>query len=82
MSYMYQSEKTQNVSEIIVYKLSKQKRFFVDVRPKSLKAQYLLMTFECFAIFSSPKQYSNSYLVIQKRFRLLQFSWTETAIYV
>ena len=37
--------KTQNVSEIIVYNLSQQKRFFVDVTLKSSMAHYSLMTF-------------------------------------
>ena len=38
----YQSEKTQKVSEIIVYNPSQQKRFFVDVTLKSSIAHYKL----------------------------------------
>ena len=33
-SYQSKKKKTQNVSEIIVYNLSQQKRFFVDVTLK------------------------------------------------
>ena len=41
-------EKTQNVSEIIAYNLSQQKRFFVDVTLKSSMAHYRSMTFVVF----------------------------------
>ena len=57
--------KTQNVSEIIVYNLSQQKRFFVDVTLKSSMAYYKLMTFGYFATFSPSKRHPNSYLVAQ-----------------
>ena len=46
-------KKTQNVSEIIVYSLYQQKRFFVDVALKSSMAYYRLMTVGYFAKFSS-----------------------------
>ena len=36
-------EKTQNVSEIIVFNLSQQKRFFVDVTQNSSMAHYRLI---------------------------------------
>ena len=61
-------KKTQNVSEIIVYNLSQQKRFFVDVTLKSSMAHYRLMTFGYFATFSSSKRHPNSYLMAQKVF--------------
>ena len=64
---------TQNVSEIIVYNLSKQKRFFVDVMLKSSMAHYRLMTFGYFATFSSSKRHPNSYLVAQKVFDYYNF---------
>ena len=50
-------EKTQNVSESIVYNLSQQKRFFVDVTVKSSIALYRLMTFVHFATFSFSKRH-------------------------
>ena len=62
----FQSENTQTVLEIIVYKLSQQKRFFVDVTLKSSMVHYRLMTFDYFATFSSSKRHPNSYLVAQK----------------
>ena len=50
----YQSEKKiQNISEIIVYILSQQKRFFVDVCFKSSMVHFRLMTFGYFATFPS-----------------------------
>ena len=61
--------KTQNVSEIIVYNLSQQKRFFVDVTLKSSMAHYKLMTSGYFVTFLSSKRHPNSYLVAQKVFR-------------
>ena len=57
--------KTGNVPEIIVYNLSLQKRFFVDVTLKSSVAHCRLMTFDYFT-FSSSKRHPNSYLVAQK----------------
>ena len=66
LSIEKKKKKTQNVSEIIVYNLSQQKRFFVDVTLKSSMAHYRLMTFGYFATFSSSKQHPNSYLVAQK----------------
>ena len=51
-------------SEIIVYNLSQQKRFFVDVTLKSSMAHYRLLTFDYFATFSSSKRHPNRYLVV------------------
>ena len=65
--------KTQNVSEIIVYDLSQQKRFFVDVSLKSSMTHYRLLTFDYFATFSTSKQRPNSYLVAQKVFGYFSF---------
>ena len=72
------------LSEIIAHNLYQQKRFFVDVTLKSSTAHYRLMTFGYFATFSSSKRHPNSYLVAQMFFvfRLLQFSWAQTVIYV
>ena len=56
-------KKTQNVSEIIVYNLCQQKRFFVDVTLKFSMVHYRLMTFSHFATFSSSKRHPNRYLV-------------------
>ena len=65
--------KTQNVSEIIVYNLYQQKRFYVDVTLNSSKAHYRLMTFGYFATFSSSKRHPNSYLVAQLFFGYYNF---------
>ena len=55
--------KTQNVSEIIVYNLYQQKRFFVDVTLKSSMVHYRLMTLGYFCDIFVFTRHPNSYLV-------------------
>ena len=73
----YQSVK--HISELFVYNLSQQKRFFVNVTLISSMAHYRLMTFACIATVSSSNRHLNSYLVAQKCSRLFL---VQTVIYV
>ena len=65
--------KTQNVSEIVVYNLSQQKRFFVNVTLKFSMAHYRLIRFGYFATCSSAKRHPNSYLAAQNVFGYCKF---------
>ena len=79
--WSYQSKKHKLCQKLLFYNLSRQKRFFVDVRLKSSMAHYRLMTFGHFATFSSSKQHPNSYLVAQKVFGYCNFLGQKWSFY-